>query len=1312
MSVVLLHPDCDPPRDPLGAGALFLGRPSAWRMDPELVGAIPQHLAERYQIVPLAIEGDVLKLGMVDPDNGLAIDDIRLITGYDVQPVPMPAEALREVAQSVADGNLVLQGVRAHLQQLRARVHLTGPAAHVELEATFQVDLPGPVSAVYALPVLEGGMVHRFSVTVDGELREAAMAAGTPQGPRVVHGYEWRNDVFAAELSGVGQRVCVSLSYAQRLTVMDGDLVFHLPLGSVAAATVEVVVDGPVPARLACSLPLPLEPQEDGRLTGRLDLAGPPLRDLVIRFRAGAGQPLPVLWSDAEALLCTLFPPHPPGPPAMPRDVVVVVDCTARPGGGRQQAILEAVSRMLRCLRPVDRFRLLAFRPSLDAYAGGLLCSGNVWSQATAWLREVELQASHHFNSLLQDLLSMPGAPGRTTSVFLISDRSPAHGPACGPPEGGLPFHVFAVEQDVNPGLRMLARRTRGSYTEVPWVRHLPATVVRVLQETAAPLLSDLVTSKGVELDAPLPHLTQSCPSVAFGRWDTPGPVTLQGVSPAGDPWEAEVQPRPTGNPALRVLAAASALERETGAVVAEPQRLVGYKQAMVAHSMEAGVVCPYTRWTLPGGRIAHPGTASRTNAGEEVVTELGLIHQPPILRVVDLILGQALKDGASHVHLEPNGGQPRVLFRVDGTLHHVMDPPRHVHLPVLRRLKLLAGVHLHVDYRPQSGVVTFRHEDRDVVLDADFVPTLGGEAAVLAVRHRQVACPAFAELTQPHLERVTFETLQAGPGLVLVVGPRDTALRLGYACTRWASPERRVVTLERDPALRLKGVSQVQLFGRIEDYLPAVDAQDADMRVGPCAAHRRRLVRPGGVGLPLPGGGGGRRARRGQLVDRPRGRGSRRPSGAPRRAGGRALLRSLRAVPGGLGAPRRYALGCGTSVRHHPLSGSGLHPVPPDGARAPRGVERDAGAGGPVRRGRMACPAVGRGARSDEAGGGPHRLADLSFETGPVPPLKQPVDGVAGRSQTGLPIALHADVGAVAERLHAQFEEGLPLVGTVSNPVGLKGDVRVGQEIQIVAPGRGLFDNPGVARIEQEAAPQAGRQHVGIADEELVGPAGQRILGGHLAAGDAAHVLQADLAVLALEQRAGVLRHQDGVVAVGEVLGQRGLAGRLGADQADPEGIPGPHRRWQPGPGAEGVPPHPGGRDRDDASSDIDRHELGAQFRGQPDAVLLGCEHQVRTVGQAVQQRSAPEIPEVRRLGRVLRQHPVEMDDAGRSGQLLHPTVAQQAGDGLGGQRADDHGEVVAGVPGELHQVEMAQVGRHELAQHHAPGHARMAFT
>ncbi len=216
----------------------------------------------------------------------------------------------------------------------------------------------------------------------------------------------------------------------------------------------------------------------------------------------------------------------------------------------------------------------------------------------------------------------------------------------------------------------------------------------------------------------------------------------------------------------------------------------------------------------LPDGNRQPP------ESGEEEGI-LDLHEAPPpgadgrVIRLVNQVLEQALRIGASDIHLEPFEEGCAIRLRVDGVLHEISPPSRAMFVPVVSRFKILAKMDIAEKRVPQDGAIALRSGEKRVDLRVSTVPTVHGEKMVMRILDKG-AIPI--ELTglgfDAQQSRDLVESIQMPHGLMLVTGPtgsgKSTTL---YACLNLLNkPETNICTVEDPVEYKFKGINQVQV--------------------------------------------------------------------------------------------------------------------------------------------------------------------------------------------------------------------------------------------------------------------------------------------------------------------------------------------------------------------------------------------------------------------------------------------------------------------------------------------------------------------
>jgi type IV pilus assembly protein PilB len=184
-----------------------------------------------------------------------------------------------------------------------------------------------------------------------------------------------------------------------------------------------------------------------------------------------------------------------------------------------------------------------------------------------------------------------------------------------------------------------------------------------------------------------------------------------------------------------------------------------------------------------------------------------------PIIRLVDLILYQAIKDRASDIHFEPFESEFKVRYRVDGALYEMAPPPRHLALPVISRVKVMANMNIAERRLPQDGRIRKNIAGRAVDLRVSTLPTQFGESVVLRVLDRSTVNLDLEQLGMPEYVLNSIRELIKQPnGIFIVTGPtgsgKTTTL---YSCLRQINTiDSKLLTVEEPVEYDLEGVIQV----------------------------------------------------------------------------------------------------------------------------------------------------------------------------------------------------------------------------------------------------------------------------------------------------------------------------------------------------------------------------------------------------------------------------------------------------------------------------------------------------------------------
>jgi type IV pilus assembly protein PilB len=187
--------------------------------------------------------------------------------------------------------------------------------------------------------------------------------------------------------------------------------------------------------------------------------------------------------------------------------------------------------------------------------------------------------------------------------------------------------------------------------------------------------------------------------------------------------------------------------------------------------------------------------------------------HATPIIRFVDLILYQAIQDRASDIHFEPFENEFKIRYRVDGALYEMSPPPRHLALPVISRVKVMANMNIAERRLPQDGRIQKQIAGRNVDLRVSTLPTQFGESLVLRVLDRSIVNLDLEALGMPdYIYKFLLEMIERPNGIFIATGPtgsgKTTTL---YSCLRKINTiDSKLITAEEPVEYDLEGIVQV----------------------------------------------------------------------------------------------------------------------------------------------------------------------------------------------------------------------------------------------------------------------------------------------------------------------------------------------------------------------------------------------------------------------------------------------------------------------------------------------------------------------
>ena len=156
-----------------------------------------------------------------------------------------------------------------------------------------------------------------------------------------------------------------------------------------------------------------------------------------------------------------------------------------------------------------------------------------------------------------------------------------------------------------------------------------------------------------------------------------------------------------------------------------------------------------------------------------EVGSIQDMVEEAPVVRLVNSILSQAVKEGASDVHISPEKDYVQVRFRVDGKLHDVPAPPKSMIMFIISRLKILANMDIAISRIPQDGRFTVKMDNKEINIRISTIPTIHGENMVLRILDTSGGIISLEKLGMSESDRLKLKPLMTKPyGLILSTGP------------------------------------------------------------------------------------------------------------------------------------------------------------------------------------------------------------------------------------------------------------------------------------------------------------------------------------------------------------------------------------------------------------------------------------------------------------------------------------------------------------------------------------------------------------
>jgi general secretion pathway protein E len=213
------------------------------------------------------------------------------------------------------------------------------------------------------------------------------------------------------------------------------------------------------------------------------------------------------------------------------------------------------------------------------------------------------------------------------------------------------------------------------------------------------------------------------------------------------------------------------------------------------------------------------------------------LASEAPVIRLVSLVITNALDMRASDIHVEPFENRLAVRYRVDGVLHDVESPPKRLAAAVISRIKIMANLDIAERRLPQDGRIRLRVQGKEIDLRVSTVPTMHGESVVMRILDKGGVALDFEKLGfLPDTLKAFIDVLMEPHGILLVTGPTGSGktTTLYTALDRLNQPDVKILTVEDPVEYQMVGINQIQVKPQIDltfaNALRSIVRQDPDV--------------------------------------------------------------------------------------------------------------------------------------------------------------------------------------------------------------------------------------------------------------------------------------------------------------------------------------------------------------------------------------------------------------------------------------------------------------------------------------------------
>ncbi|MDY6973496.1 MAG: ATPase, T2SS/T4P/T4SS family, partial [Thermodesulfobacteriota bacterium] len=194
----------------------------------------------------------------------------------------------------------------------------------------------------------------------------------------------------------------------------------------------------------------------------------------------------------------------------------------------------------------------------------------------------------------------------------------------------------------------------------------------------------------------------------------------------------------------------------------------------------------------------------------EEIGDLLEDTSDAPIIKLVNLMMSQAVKDRASDIHIEPTQNRVKIRYRVDGILYDRLSPPKHIQSTLISRIKIMAGMNIAEKRLPQDGRMMIRIAEKNVDIRVSTIPTAFGERVVLRLLDKTKVLLNVSDLGMPENQLKTFDRIiRSAHGIILVTGPTGSGktTTLYGALSTINTTDINIITIEDPIEYQIEGI-------------------------------------------------------------------------------------------------------------------------------------------------------------------------------------------------------------------------------------------------------------------------------------------------------------------------------------------------------------------------------------------------------------------------------------------------------------------------------------------------------------------------